>query len=210
MEGSVFDQRDVGDGGAARHGAFEQVVAQHEAFGQACIEHRMHGLHVEQALAGVGAFAEHVLVDLGAGRAVGVDAGLAGEQPVKEREVARGRQGRRDARLQDAVAADDATRFGVDQRPVVRVSGHAHQLAQSARWQLRVTVESDDVGRVRGDLRLEAEVEEQAGLAGGQHGHQLFDLAALALPADPALFGVAEAALAVQQDEARRFARPAG
>ena len=88
MERRVLDQRDVGHRGAARQRAFEQVVAQHLALGQAAGQHRVHRLHVEQALAGEGAFAEQVLVDLGAGGAVRVDAALPGKQPVVERELA--------------------------------------------------------------------------------------------------------------------------
>ena len=44
------------------------------------------------------------------------------------------------------------------------------------------------------------------GAAVGQRGHQLFELAALALPADPALLGLAEVTAAVQQQEAWRAA----
>ena len=74
VERLVLDHGDVGDRGAARDRAFEQVVAQHAALGQPAAEHGVHRLHVQQALAGEGAFAEDVLVDLGARRAVGVDA----------------------------------------------------------------------------------------------------------------------------------------
>ena len=91
VERRVLDDRDVGDRGAARHRAFEQVVAQDAVLGQAAAEHGVHRLHVEQALAGVGAFAEDVLVDLRARRAVRVDSRLAGEQPVVERDLARAR-----------------------------------------------------------------------------------------------------------------------
>ena len=113
MEGRVLDQRDVADRRAARERAFEQVVAEHPAFGQPAAQHRVHRAHVEQALAGEGAFAEQVLVDLGAGRAVGVDAALAGEQPVEAACARRRRQRRHHARLQDAVAAEHAAAGGV-------------------------------------------------------------------------------------------------
>ena len=210
VKGGVFDQCDVGDGGAARHRALDQVVAEHQAFGQALVQHGVHGLHVEQCLAGVGPFEEHVLVDLGAGRAVGVDAALAGKQPVEQGEVARCRQGRGDARLQDAVAAGHHACAWVDLGLVVGVCSDAHQLAQAAGGKLRVAVERDDVRRVRRDARGLAQVEERTGVTGGQRGDQLLQLAALALPAEPALFGAAEAPHAVQQDEARCLALGGG
>ena len=210
MERRFFDHRDVGHGGAARERTFEQVVAQHLVVGQALREHGVHRAHVEQALAAERAFAEHVLVDLGGSGAVGVDATLAGKQPVVQREVLRCRQRRDDARLQDAVAARDAARAGIELRFVVRVRSHADELAQPPRWQLGVAVERDDVAGVRLDTREFAQIDERAAAIGrglGQQRDQLLELAAFALPADPALLGLVIQAPAVQHDEPRRAAR---
>ena len=209
VEGRVFDQGDVGDGRAAAERAFEQVVTEHLAVGQAVRQHGVHRGDVEQALAGESAFAEDVLIDLGARRAVGVDAALAGEQPVIEREVFRCRQRRADARLQDAVALRDDAPHRVDDRLVVRVRRDADELAQAPGRQLRVAVERDDVARAGFDPRPLAELDERprraaAGLGCGQQSDQVFELAALALPADEALLGFAEHARPVQHDEARR------
>ena len=78
----ILDQGDVGDRAAACHRPLEQVVAEHLAFGQTPGQHRVHGADMKQALAGEGPFAEQVLVDLRAGRAVGVHTVLPGKQPT--------------------------------------------------------------------------------------------------------------------------------
>jgi hypothetical protein len=63
------------------------------------------------------------------------------------------------------------------------------------------------VAHAGADLRDAAEVGERRRRAVGEHGEELLELAALALPADPALLALGEAALAVQHDEARRLVR---
>ena len=60
-------------------------MAEHLAFGQAAAQHRMHGLHMQQALAGEGALTEHILVNLGAGRAVRINPAAPGKQHVEQR-----------------------------------------------------------------------------------------------------------------------------
>ena len=216
MRGGVLDHGDVGGHRTARQRALQQIVAEHLAIGQALAQHRMHRLHLQQALAAEAAFAEQVLVDLGAGRAVGVDAALAGKQPVVGRLLGMRGQRRGHARLQDAVAVRHPAPAGIEQRPVLRVGGDGHQLTQPAGWQLAVAVERDQVGRGAGQPRQLAQGHEArrrgAGGCGrrrglGQRGHQQLKLAALALPADPGLFALAVLARPVQQDEARRGAR---
>ncbi len=181
-------------------------MAQHLAFGQTGMQHGVQGLHVEQALSAEAALAEQVLVDIGAGGAVRVDAALAGEQPVERCRLAGGRQRRDQMRLQDPEARHHAPAAAIEPGAVLRVRGHGDEVAQAPRWQLRVGIERDDVARGPRRTRQLAEVEERAVLAGGQCRHQLLELAALALPADPAPLRLAEAALAVQQQEPRRRA----
>ena len=76
--------------------------------GHAAGERGLEGIDVVDALAGVGAFAEEVLIDVRHGGGVGIDAARAGEDALEERALAADRQRRRDARLQHAVALDDA------------------------------------------------------------------------------------------------------
>ena len=219
MEGRLFDQRHIGQRGAAHQRALQQVVAEHRALGQPSAQHGMQGGHVEQALAGEAALAEQVLVDLGTGGAVGVDPALSGKQPVERRGLAGGRQRRDQTRLQDGVARHHALAAGVQARLVVGVGGHADQFAQTPGRQLGVAVQGQHMARAGGQARLLAQVCE--GRAGGrgqgggglgvgravggadQGGDELFELAAFALPADPALLADAELALPVQQHKAR-------
>jgi hypothetical protein len=206
VRGFVLDQGDVAHHRAARDGAFEQIVAEHLFGRQPPDQHGLHGVHMEQAFAGEAAFAEQVLVDVRRHRAVGVEPPLAVVQPLVRRRYALVAQGRHHAWLQDAVAVHHPLATGVEHGPVLRVLRHTHQCAQPARRQLRVAVEREDVSGVRSHARDLAQVEERAGGAGGQRHHQLLDLAALAFPAQPAAFGCARAALAVQQQEPGRFA----
>ena len=207
MHGRFFDEHDVAHAPTAGDGAFKQIVAQHRAVGQARTEHRMKRLHVQQALAGERAFAEQVLVDLGGGGAVRVDTALPRKQPVEGRDLARARQRRGHARLQDAVARRDTALRHVNARQVERVRRHADQFTQAAGWQLRVAVERDDVGQAGHRLRHDAQVDERRRVerrrVGRKPADQLLQLAALALPADPALLGLAELAAPVQQQKAR-------
>jgi hypothetical protein len=186
-------------------------VAEHLVLGQAAAQYRMHGLHVEQALACEAAFAEQVLVDLRTGGAVGIDAALPGEHAVEVGVLARQRQRRHQPRLQDAVAGDHAATVGAQHRLVGRVGGHADQLSQAAGRQLCVAVQRDDVARACSGPRQRAQIDEGGraavigfGVGGlGQRGHQLLELAALALPADPASFAAAVATPPMQQQEPR-------
>ncbi|OIQ64478.1 hypothetical protein GALL_539710 [mine drainage metagenome] len=163
--------------------------------------------HVEQALAGKAAFLEQVLVNLGTRSAIGVHAKLAGKQPMKARSCVDYRQRRDDTRLQDAITTDHALAGRVQLGLVIGMGSNAHQIAQTSWRQLGVTVQGDHVACLQFQLRQRPQVQKHSGVAGGQRGHQRLQLAALAFPADPGLFGKAEAARTVEQDEAKRFAR---
>ena len=214
MRGCGFDQRHVADAGAARHAAFQQVVAQYLLGRQAAGQHALQRGHMQQALAGEAALAKEILVDLGRHRVVGIAATGAGKEAVKDAGLVAALcihvgPGRHEVRLQDAVAGDDAPPRRVNARPVQRMRGDAHQLTQRAWRQHRVAVERDDVGRAWRRACVRAQVHERALGGARQQRHQLLQLAALALPADPALFAHRPLALPVQQQEARHRARVA-
>ena len=78
--GELLDHLDVGDEPGAREDALEEIVAQQRVLGHAAGERRLEGIDVVDALAGVGAFAEEVLVDVGDRGGVGIDAARAGER----------------------------------------------------------------------------------------------------------------------------------
>ena len=101
----VFQQHHIAHIGAARHAAFQQVMAEYCVFRQAVVQHGMYRRHVDQALAGESAQAEKVLVQVRSAAAVRVQTTLPGKHDVKQRAFAWLRQRRDDARLQNAVAA---------------------------------------------------------------------------------------------------------
>ena len=81
----LLDHLDVGDEAGARERPLEEVVAEQRTFGHAPLERGFEGIDVVDALAGVGAFAEKVLVHVGDGGGVGIDTPGGGEDALEER-----------------------------------------------------------------------------------------------------------------------------
>ena len=198
----VFDQRHVADKAAARNAALQQIVAEHGFLRQAAVQHGMHCLDMQQSLAAEAAGAKQVLVDVGDAAAVGVDAALAGKQPVVGRVLRRVGQRRHDPRLQNAVAADDAAQGRIDLWCIQRVGRYGHQFAQCAGRQAGIAVQRDHITDTVRQPRRCCQRHEALHAAGGKQAQQLLQLAALALPAQPALLGFAPAARPVDQQEA--------
>ena len=186
-------------------------MTEQRAVGHAALERRFEGIHVVDALAGVGALAAEILIHVGDGGGVGIDAVHAGEDALEERPLAADRQRRRDARLQHAVALDDASRAGIEPRLVQRVRHLADQPPGRFPRHPGIGVERDDVadaggrsGR-RGKGRGAVTDEGRIGRAAEQP-VQLMQLAALAFPSDPPRLPWIPDPPAMQQEEAR----PAG
>ena len=106
--GIIVDQFDVGGQAGARIRALDQVVAEQRIARKTAIEHGMQRGHFVNSLAGKDAFAEQILVGVGNGAGVNIEAVLAGIDGGQPR--LRGRSHRdAHARLQDSVAfGDDA------------------------------------------------------------------------------------------------------
>ena len=96
--------------------------------GKAFLERPLEGIHVVDALADERALAEQVLIHVGDGARVGVDAGLAAEQARVAGLRAAG-QHRADSRLQNAVALADAFHRFAIARAIQRMGHRAHQSA---------------------------------------------------------------------------------
>ena len=197
----VVHDLDVGHERRARVESLEQIVRQQRVLRHAPLERRRERIDVVQSLAGEDAFAEQILVDVGDGGRVRIDAGVAGVGAREER-PRRARHRHADARLQDAVALGDASRLRVEPRLVQRVRDDADEALGGIARQTRVGVERDAVADRRqhvevADLRREARV---GGAA--QQAVELFDLAALPLPADPRLLARVPLPVAVKQEEA--------
>jgi len=105
--GILFDDFDIG--GQTRPGEcpFEEIVAEQRALRHPVSQGGLERVHVVDALAGIGAFAEQVLVHIGNGRRVRVDTAHAGKDALEQRSFATDRQRWGDARLQQPVAFDD-------------------------------------------------------------------------------------------------------
>ena len=202
----LLDQRDVADETATRDRPFEQVVAQHRLRRQAAVQHRVAGVDVQQPLAAEAGGAEQVLVDIRHAIVVRVQADLSGEQAVKTRVPAVGRERREQPRLQDAEAGHDAPAGRVHAGRVQRMVGDRHQFAQSAARQAGVAVQRED----EPDAGLQPQLRRQRLQAfpapRGQCPHQQLQLAALALPPQPAPLCFAPLARPVDQQVAGRGA----
>ena len=135
----LLDELDIGGEPGAREGAFEEIVAEQRVLGDASVERALEGVDVVDALAGIGAFAEQVLVDVGDGRRIGIDAAGAGEDALIERSVPAGREGWDDARLQDGIAVDHTPSWrrrsaaGSAGAPSCRSAGARHLAAAAYR-----------------------------------------------------------------------------
>ncbi len=184
--GKLLDHLDIGGEAGAGEDAFEQIVAEQRVLRHAAGERRLEGIDVVDALAGVGALAEQVLVDVGDRRRVGIDAAGAGEDPLIERSFAPDRQRGRDARLQDGVAVDDPllavveAAAGSADAPSCRPAGARHRAAGG------IGIERDDVAHIGRHLRRVAGDRHEGGVGGAaQQPVEFVQLAALALPSHP-------------------------
>ena len=90
--GELLDHLDVGGETGAREHALEQIVAQQRRIRNTAGERGLKGVDLVDALAGIGAFAEHILVHVGHGGGIRVDAAHAGEDALEQRALAADRQ----------------------------------------------------------------------------------------------------------------------
>ncbi len=118
--GKIVEQVDVRDEAAAGVGALNQIMAQDVVFGERISHGLLKGVYVVNALARERADAEKVLVNIGDGRRIGIEAGGAAED-AREPRLANSCHRQADARLQDPVTGDDAPPFRVKDRPIQRM-----------------------------------------------------------------------------------------
>ena len=103
----IIKKLDVGDQPAAGVIALDQVVAEDVVVREGVAGGGLKGIHVIDALAGEAAGPEQVLVNIGNSGRVRVHPGRCRPDPREKRVVGRGDE-KADARLQNAVALDDA------------------------------------------------------------------------------------------------------
>src|SRR5690348_7049115 len=103
--GIVVEQLDVGRERGACKQRFEKIVTQQRVRRHAVFERVLKRVDVVQALAGEAALAEEVLVNVGNGGRVRIDAGVAGKD-LDQLRTRGARERNADARLQNAVAVN--------------------------------------------------------------------------------------------------------
>src|SRR5439155_26423189 len=101
----VVEQLDIGHQTAARVGALNEIVAEDVVFRKRLPDRRLGGIDVVNPLAGVRAAAEQILVDVGNGGRIRIEADRAREE-AREQRTGGGHQAEADERLQDAVTTD--------------------------------------------------------------------------------------------------------
>src|SRR5262245_17032652 len=200
--GELLEQLDVRHEPGASEDALEQVMAQECVLRDPARQGRLEGVDVVDALAGVRAFTEEILVDIGDGASVGIDPGRAGEDSLEERALAVGGHGRSDPGLKDAVPVDDAADPRVEVRAVERMRQGADEAAGPAAWQAGVGIERDDVPDGVGDgWRVPARRYEGRIRRAAEKTVQLVQLPALALPTHPPTLALVPRALPMEQEE---------
>jgi len=205
----VYDL-DIGGESGAGEDALEQIVTKERRVRHSAGESSLESVDVVDALAGIGAFAEQILVHVRDGGGVGVDTTHAGEDALEERALAADGQRRRDARLQHRMAFHDPAGDCVEAGPVERMRHLPDQPADRVTRQLRVGVERDDVADIRGHGgRLPVEAQERGVGRAAQELVQFVKLAALALPAHPSPLACVPNPPAVEQQEALAAGRRA-
>ncbi len=132
----------------ARVTTFQQIVAEDAVFGKAILERSLERIDLVDSLADEGAFTEQVLVDVGDGAGIGVDAWLLPVQASVARAIRAG-QAHAHARLQDAVALTDFLLDFVVARAVERVRQGPNKLPRGVARKLRICVEGNDILHVR-------------------------------------------------------------
>ena len=199
----VLDQFDIGGQGGTRVGPFEEIVAEHGVLADAVLERRLHGVDVVEPLAGEAALAEHVLIEVGHGEDVWVHAAVDRTDALEERSLVAGRQRRRHARLQDAIAGNDAPGQRIEHGAVQRVAELADETRHRVAGHARVGVERHDIDDALRQRRVGGH--ERRVAVAAQQQVELVQLAALAFPAHPAALGFVVEPAPVEQVEARRL-----
>ena len=196
-----FDDFDIGDESRARECPFEQIVTEQRALRHAIRQRRLERIDVVDAFAGVRAFAEQILIDVGDGRAVRIDARHAGEDALEQRAFATDGQRRRHSRLQYGVAFDDAARGRVEARMIERMRELADQASHGFSRQACICIERDDVANIRRNGQRAPVSMNVVSRCATQQLIQLMQFAALALPAHPLLLPFAPDTAAMQHIE---------
>ena len=195
----LLDHLDVGRQPGAGVNPFEQIVAQQRRIGHPALQRGVERVHVVDPLAGEGTLVKHVLVHVRDSPRVWIDTVHAREDALEHGAAPPRRQRRRDPRLQNRMAFHDPPARCVEEWRVERVRHLAHHPPHGTARQPRVGVQRDDVTNAG---RHGGRVQEGRVAGATQQPVQLVELAALALPADPACLPRVPDPAPMQQQEA--------
>ena len=123
-------------------------MAENPVFGEAPVERPLEGIDLIDALADERAFLEQVLVNIGDGVRIRIDARITPPESRIPRPVRAG-QAHGHTGLQDAVPLTDTLLVLVEPRPVQGVRHGSHQLPGRVAGQLRIGVQGDHVLHAR-------------------------------------------------------------
>ena len=185
--GIILDHFDVRNEGRSREGPFEKVMAQKGVLGHPPLQCGFESIDVVNPFPGESAFVKEILINVRSRRCIGLDPAGAGKEPLVDRPVLAIGQGRADTRLQDAVAAGNALRAGVEPGTVQGMGNLADHLRNRATQKAGIGVQSDDVADINRQMTADH------GIAGvsrpTQQAVQLSEFAAFAFPAHPHALG---------------------
>ena len=184
----ILVEHNIAHQGGAAVDALEEIVAQQMIFRDASGQGAVEGVHIVDAFAHVDALTEEILVDVGDGQRVKIDARVAGK------DAAEGRTRRRHradlgARLQDSVAGGERAAGRVELGTVERMRQRPDQPLRAARRQFGVGVQGNHVADVAQRGGLPHHFDKGRRHVATQQAVELVELAPLALPAHPDAFG---------------------
>ncbi len=134
-------------------GTLEQIVAENAVLRETIAQCLLKCIYIVDPLADIRAFPEEVLIHVGDGTGIRINARLSGEKSGKPRPAGTG-QTHAHTRLENAVALDDPSEFRIEPRAVERVGQRAGEFAGRVTRQLRIRVERDDESDGGQDLGL--------------------------------------------------------
>ena len=199
MARKALEDLDVGDEPGAGKEAFEEIVGELRVLRDTVGHRLLERVHVVDSLAREDSLAEEVLVHIGHGEGIEVDAPRAREDELEQGAPADLGQRRGHPRLQEGVAFHDAPVCGIEAREVQGVRHRSDQAPRRFPRQARVGVECDHVTNARGCKRSRHVGCHERRVGGAaQEAVELPQLPALALPTHPDLLSLVPEAAAVE------------
>ncbi len=198
--GVVVVDVDVRRQTGARVAPLDEVVRQKAVLGKAPLRRTLEGIDVVDPLPGEAPLAVQVLVHVGHGRRVRIDARMPRVDGGEVRAIG-ARQRHADARLEDPVAAHDTPARGVVHGAVQRMRQRADEQRGRVRRKDRVGVQGDHVAGRPDRLHVADDHRERVARAAPKKAVELGELAAFALPPHPDALLLVPPARAMEQIE---------